>query len=241
MRKDAALHNKQKEILRISIRLFRKEGFYNVSVEDIVRANNISLATFYSFFPAKEEVVAMFRNESLARCLKFYRNLLENEEYADYDALAQVQAFLLHVMRLMNKVGADFSRVFTHYRIREQNAGPEDKPYLPPLAELIALGQRQGCIREDISAAQLLADTDQMLTGAYLRWQLHQDGHALEEVSAGALSLFCDFLAPAKQLPPISPPLYEVWQNTLYMLIPDPRSDIKRVEDDWLGRFIGKS
>lgn len=240
MKKDLPPHQKQKEILRTSIRLFKREGFYNVSVEDIVRASNTSIATFYSFFPAKEEVVVAFRNESLSRCLKFYRTLTEQEEYAAYDALAKLRAFLRHVMRLMNKVGVEFGRVFAHYRIREQNASPDDKPYLAPIAELLALGQQQGCIRSDLDTDELLAATDRMLTGAYLRWQLHQEGHAMDEVCASALGLYCDFLSPAQQKAELSPPLPEVWETALYMLLPDPRSGIKQVEDDWLGRFIGR-
>jgi len=240
MKRDLLPNNKQKEILRTSIRLFKKEGFYNVSVEDIVRASNTSIATFYGFFGAKEEVVVAFRNESLARCLKFYRMLMENEEYAAWDARAKLQAFLHHVMGLMNKVGAEFGRVFAHYRIREQNASPDDKPYLAPIAELLDLGQAEGCIRQDIGAAELLADTDRMLTGAYLRWQLHQGASPMEDICAGALTLHCDFLNPMQELPQMKPSLHEVWETALYMLIPDPRSGIKQVEDDWLGRFVNR-
>jgi|GEM_PF-3527788 len=238
MKKDPLPSNKQKEILRTSIRLFKREGFYNVSVEDIVRASNTSIATFYSFFPAKEEVVVAFRNESLARCLKFYRLLTENEEYAAWDARDRLQAFLLHVMRLMNKVGAEFGRVFAHYRIREHNASPDDKPYLTPIAELLALGQEQGCVRRDIGAGELLAHTDRMLAGAYLRWQLHQGASPMEESCADALTLYCDFLNPLPRQREFQPSLHEVWETALYTLIPDPRSGIKQLEDDWLGRFI---
>ena len=230
-------NSKQKEIMRASIRMFTRRGFYNVSVEDIVRASNTSIATFYSYFPAKEEVVVAFRNEYLARCLKFHRQLMEDEAYAGWDALAKLRALISHVMGLMNKVGAEFGRVFAHYRIREHNAGPDDQPYLEPIMALLALGQQEGCIRRDISVRDLLADTDRMLNGAYLRWQLHQGGHDMEAICADALALYCDFLSPERQRPQTGPRLHEIWETALYMLIPDPRSGIKQLEEDWLGRF----
>lgn len=228
--------DRKKDLLRTAIRLFKKGGFANVSVEDIVRAGETSIATFYSYFPAKEEIICLHRNSALERCYAFYRKLVEGEEYFALDELQKLRELLLYLLRNLNKTGAAFGRVFIKYRIKEHNATLEDTLYVELIRELIERGQAAGIIRQDYSAAQLTSITNQALIGAYIRWQLHCSIMPLHEACGEAIDAHCRLLgsaAPAKQQRSFN----EVWETALYMLIPDPRSGIKQMEENWLERF----
>ena len=228
---------KKKSLVRIATRLFKREGFSRVSIEDIVKAGEISIATFYSYFSAKEEVVCIQRNNGLERCQAFYKELTEGESYAGLNALQKLDALIEHIMGLLNKTGSEFSRIFAQFRIKERNAQLEDKPYLPLFVELMDQGQEAGIIRIDYTAAELADITDKALMGAYLRWMLHRSDEPMDRVCKEVMALHLKMLGHDYAGVATGRDVGDAWETALYMLEPDPRSGIKQMEEDWLERF----
>ena len=60
----------------------------------------------------------------------------------------------------------------------------------------------------------------------------------MHELETETVAMFCAAISPdrARQTAH-GAPLHDIWETALYMLIPDPRSGIKQVEEDWLERF----
>ena len=221
----------------MATRLFKKEGFSSVSVEDIVRAGETSIATFYSHFSAKEELVCIDRNSTLERCLPFYRKLVADAPILGLDPLEKLRRLLFYIMGLFEKTGPQFGRVFAQYRLRQRNGNPEDKPYLPLFIQLMEEGQQAGIIRDDYTAQRLAVVTDMALMGAYVRWLLHRSDKPMDEVCGDVMTLHCQLLSP--NMAGEQRDFDEAWETALYMLLPDPRSGIKQMEEDWLERFRG--
>ena len=180
----------------MATRLFKKEGFSRVSVEDIVRAGETPIAAFYSHFSTKEELVCIDRNSTLERCLPFYRKLVADTPNLGLDPVEKLRRLLFFIMGLLEKTGPQFGRIFAQYRLRERNSSPEDKPYLPLFIQLIEEGQQAGIIRADYTAQQLAEVTDMALMGAYIRWLLHRSDMPMDEVCAEAMALHCHMLSP---------------------------------------------
>lgn len=61
----------------MAMRLFKKQGYAETTVEQIAAAAEISTATFYRYFPAKEDVVLNLDYSSFLR--KFFDEAPENE------------------------------------------------------------------------------------------------------------------------------------------------------------------
>lgn len=233
--KNPALERK-KSLVKTATRLFKKEGFSGVSVEDIVKASSTSIATFYSFFPAKEEVVCIARNSDLERCGAYYKKLMEDGEFKNHSPLEKLELLLINVMGILNKTGSEFGRIFTQYRLKERNAHSDDSPYLPMVMELLKSGQEQDVIRSDYTGPQLAQMVDSVLMGAYVRWLLHRSGEQMDEVCGEEIRQFCKVLHKSFEHKRFD--FNEEWETALHMLIPDPRSGIKQMEQDWLERFL---
>lgn len=223
---------RKKQIARIAVRLFKKDGYANVSVKDIVKAADTSLGSFYSYFYGKEEPVIMYRSEVLGRCLVYYRQLPPGDELAALEELAA------KVLSLLELVGEEFGRVYSLRRIKEFDPALEDKPYLTPLSQLILSGQRTGSIRSDLEQRQMVGIVDSFIQGACLRWQFHRGGYSLSERSAQPLRQLCRQLSPAAAAAPApAPMLSEAWRSLEAIeasLTEDRRSDIKQLENLWL-------
>ena len=227
--------NKKKSLVRIATRLFKKEGFSSVSVEDIVRAGETSIASFYSHFSAKEELVCIDRNSTLERCLPFYRKLAADARVYDFDPMEKLRRLIFYIMGLLEKTGPQFGRIFAQYRLRQRNGSPEDKPYLPLFVQLMEEGQQAGVIRADYTARQLAEVTDMALMGAHIRWLLHRSDKPMDAVCGEVMAMHCQLLSP--DMAGAQRNFDEAWETALYMLLPDPRSGIKQMEEDWLERF----
>ena len=196
MKKTQEQLNKRREIIRTALGLFRKSSFYQVSVNEIVKRSNSSIAAFYRYFSAKEDLVCTYRNDVMQRCTGFFQTLMQSELYENMNGNQKLQVFLLHLANRMSRVGAEFNCVFALRRVLEHDVAPGDKSYLPLIAQLLLLGQQDGSIRQDYSPEQLLQLTDRLLTGGFLFWAVHYGDQRMENVCQKPLALFCESLQP---------------------------------------------
>jgi AcrR family transcriptional regulator len=86
------------EFERIAMDLFVARGYANVSVDDIAEAAGVSTRTFYRYFTAKEDVLALFPR----RLTEFVRKALVEEQPGRpvFDVMASVLVKLAQSMDL---------------------------------------------------------------------------------------------------------------------------------------------
>lgn len=227
------------KILHSAIRLFKEDGYYNVSIEDIVTATNSSTGSFYNYFGSKDELVISYRHELLAHCNKFYIRLQSDAAYADRNALDKLQALTVHVLKLLAAVGEEFGRVFTVHRLKETNAVPEDKPYLPLIMELVEAGQGDGSVRGDYSAREIADIVDFFIVGCHIDWQIKRGTYVITDKHDAAIKMLFNNLSSAVVHKPAQMRFDEIWADAMSRTAEDFRSDIKRLEDQWLERLYG--
>ncbi|MBA1335395.1 MAG: Transcriptional regulator, AcrR family [Firmicutes bacterium] len=230
---------KIKKILHSAIRLFKEDGYYNVSIEDIVIATNSSTGSFYNYFGSKDELVISYRHELLGHCRNFYSRLQSDAAYADKNALDKLQALTVHVLKLLAAVGEEFGRVFTVHRLKETNAVPEDKPYFPLIMELIEAGQGDKSIRDDYSVREIADIVDFFITGCHIDWQIKRGTYIITDKNAAAINMLFNNISSAAKRKPRQMCFDEIWADAMSRTAQDFRSDIKRLEDQWLERLYG--
>lgn len=169
------------------IRLFREDGYYNVSIDDIVKAADSSTGSFYNYFGSKDELVITYMQEHLNSCLKFYEALKSDEAYIGKSSLDKLKALILNVLELLGELGEEFGRVFTVHRLKEIDATPEDKPYLPLIGELVKAGQEDKSMRSDYSAEAIAGILDFYITGCHIEWQVKRGSYSIAVKESASL------------------------------------------------------
>lgn len=231
---------KKKKILRAALRLFKEDGYYNVSIEDIVNASDCSTGSFYNYFGSKDELVISYRRELLNSCRSFYKALQTDAAFSEKNALDKLKALTINVLELMTAFGEEFGRVFTAHRLKETDAAPEDKPYLPLIVELIEAGQQDKSIRDDYSIQNIANILDFFITGCCIDWQVKRGIYNMILREAPALDmLFRNISASAAACKPKHMYFKEIWADAASRTSNDFRSDIKNLEDQWLERLYG--
>lgn len=239
-RKPERSSRKIKKVLHSAIRLFQEDGYYNVSIEEIVQASNSSTGSFYNYFGSKDELIVYYRRDVLDHCHYYYNLLHSDQAYANKSALEKLRAFTEQVIMLLAAVGEEFGRVFTAYRLKETNPVPGDKPYYPLIMNLIEKGQEDNSIRSDYSVEDIADIVDFFIIGCYIDWLMNRGTYIIIEKKAAAIDmLFENISYSASKTGPQKMNYSEIWADALSRTAQDFSSDIKRIEEQWLERLYG--
>lgn len=129
-------------IIENAVALFRERGFEATRVRDIAEAAEISEATFFNYFSAKDAVLSAWAHELVADCL------VESEGSS---ARGARPALRTTCARLAERVEAD--RHFAHGAWERARLEAGVSP--SAAADLMSAGQAAGQLRRDLSARQL--------------------------------------------------------------------------------------
>jgi AcrR family transcriptional regulator len=233
-------NRKIRKILHSAIRLFQQDGYYNVSIEEIVQATNSSTGSFYNYFGSKDELIVSYRREVLEYCHDFYSRLQSNAAYADKYALERLKIFTVYVLELLTSVGEEFGRVFTVYRLKETNAAPGDKPYYPLIVDLIEKGQEDMSIRDDYTVRDIAGIVDFFIMGCHIDWLINRGTYVITDRKAPDINILFDNISSAAAKRKTGETNYsEIWADATSRTAQDFSSDIKRLEEQWLERLYG--
>src|SRR5260370_16994076 len=69
----------RQQIIETAIKLFRKQGYENTRIDDIVNILEISQPTFFRYFPSKDAVLRDIGKRGFACIVEHFKSELSNE------------------------------------------------------------------------------------------------------------------------------------------------------------------
>lgn len=174
----------------VASRLFERNGFDAVTMEQIADEADVAKGTLYNHFPTKEAVLAYAMHQQLGEDLGKLKTLLrpDAEFTATVPALLDAHAHWCEAHR-------EYLAPYLRFRFMDIRApapdtgsdGPND--LVDVYAALIANSQRIGKLRKDLDARHLGTLFHHLWLGALLRWLLVSDLELRSEFAV-ALDLF---------------------------------------------------
>ena len=164
---------KKSDLLRTKIynhamELYSQKGFENVKVSDICMASEISIGTFYYYFPSKEAVFLEY-----ARCadtiLESYAAELKCSTQAE-----KIRLLLIKHVELFSMMGHELGNsCFSAFLKHKHTASVDVKRSSYAHIKLyIDLARESGEFKKDIDSSTAVSSLRYMIAGLCLRWAL---------------------------------------------------------------------
>ncbi|HXW63189.1 MAG TPA: TetR/AcrR family transcriptional regulator [Candidatus Acidoferrales bacterium] len=186
----------RQQIIDTSIRLFRKRGYENTRIDDIVQILEISQPTFFRYFPSKDAVLREVGRRGFI-CMKEH---LETELSSKASTAERLRE-MYHTMA--QEVESDrplwqavvLSGAMDPVRSPEMRQPEEIAASL--LREILAEGQKRGEIVRAFPAVHLAEFMEALYTTVVRRWAVDLTGpHSLRERVSSAVEFFLRAVQP---------------------------------------------
>ncbi len=180
----------RQQIIDTSIRLFRKRGYENTRIDDIVQLLEISQPTFFRYFPSKDAVLREVGRRGFA-CIKEH---LETELSSDASTAERLRELY---QTMAQKVESDrplwqavvLSGAMDPVRSPEMRQPEEIACSL--LREILVEGQKRGEITRFFPVVHLAEFMEALYTTVVRRWAVDLSGpHNLSERVGSAVEFF---------------------------------------------------
>ena len=167
----------RRRIQETALDLFDREGFENVSVEEIAQAAGCSVGNIYHYFKSKDELAIQLTQH----VDEAYQVL----EQADTDRSGREKLLDFVGRSLEISVGDEvLYKAFIHgLRYPEQGVlkGSEKRVYYRLLGELVDLCRREGSIRQELTTAEVVEELVTLHRGMLFEWRIYEGGFPLAQ------------------------------------------------------------
>lgn len=180
----------RQEIIKTAVKLFRKRGYENTRVDDIVQILEISQPTFFRYFPSKDAVLREVGRRGFA-CIEEH---LETELSSEATTADRLRRMYQHMAR---EVEADrplwravvLSGAMDPVRSPDMR-GPEEIT-VSLLRQIFAEGQKRGEITRGFPALHLAEFMEGLYSTVVRQWAVDLTGpHRLSERVRSAVEFF---------------------------------------------------
>jgi AcrR family transcriptional regulator len=180
----------RQQIIDTSIRLFRKRGYENTRIDDIVQILEISQPTFFRYFPSKDAVLREVGRRGFA-CIKEH---IETELSTNASTAKRLRELY---QTMAQEVESDrplwqavvLSGAMDPVRSPEMRQPEELAASL--LREILVEGQKRGEITRAFSVVHLAEFMEALYTTIVRRWAVDLTGpHSLSERARSAVEFF---------------------------------------------------
>lgn len=186
----------RQQIIETAIKLFRKHGYENTRIDDIVQLLEISQPTFFRYFPSKDAVLAEVGRRGYS-CMK------EHLE-AELSSGTAIAGRLRHMyMSMAREVESDqpLWRAVVLSGAMDPVRSPEIRKHRECatglLRELLRDGQKQGEITRAFSVDYLTEFMEGLYASVVRRWAVGLTGsHSLTDYVSGAVEFFLSGARP---------------------------------------------
>jgi AcrR family transcriptional regulator len=164
----------RERLMSSALRLFAERGFADTSIEDITEAADVGKGTFFNYFETKEHVLDTFGKQRIAKV-----EAALAEARSGKKTIQQILRQLAHSHAGESPFTPKLMRSFLVAALLNDSVcrtTTGNQAYgRRVLAEIIAIGQKRGEVRRDISARQVARAMQQGIFGAFLLWALNPD------------------------------------------------------------------
>lgn len=168
-------------IVDVAIQKFIKEGFENVTINDIVRETGMSRGSFYAHFKSKEDLLCSAIFQDMDNDYFDYYNdvIVRNDEHLD--PVEQLKRFLSMVNKVLTKHGPNLLKHYYSYIIgNTQILLRQDRHYLKIIRYLIDMAHAQRLIRDDVDDDKLIDSILIMQRIAAIEWAMRDGEKPIE-------------------------------------------------------------
>ena len=163
---------KRERILEAAIRVFAENGFYATRVSEIAKAAGVADGTIYLYFENKDDVLISIFRDRIGKLLEILEGVIKSDRSVE-DRIRRVMELQLGLLEGQR----DLAEVITvnlrqSSRLLKQYAAPLFTKYLDLIAGVIADGQKEGVLRDDINPRVAARALWGGLDGLALTWAL---------------------------------------------------------------------
>ena len=168
----------RKRIQEAALDLFDREGFENVSVEQVAQAVGCSVGNIYHYYKSKDELALQVTDN----VDQYYRTL--EEAYAADDttpACDKLLDFVCQALRASSEEDVLYKSFIQGLKYPEQGAlkNSDKRVYHRVLRKLVTACQAEGSISKDYSAAQVVEMLVTLHRGMLFEWRIYEGGFDL--------------------------------------------------------------
>lgn len=178
------------QIIDTSIRLFRKHGYENTRVDDIVQILEISQPTFFRYFPSKDAVLREVGRRGFA-CIKEH---LETELSSHTSTAERLRRMYRGMAREVESDRPLWQAVVLSSAmdpVRSPEMRQPEEIAVSLLREILAEGQKRGEITRAFPVAHLAEFMEGLYTTVVRRWAVDlAEPHSLSERVLSAVAFF---------------------------------------------------
>ena len=185
----------RQNITTVAMELFRKQGFYATTLEQIAQEVDIAKKTLYNYFPEKEGIIGA------------YVQAFSREETFHLDEFIQsypdVRSCLLAIFKKGDKIyeaDPEMWQVYIFYRLRNKSNISKDEKlrsgFEGILTKVIEHAQGKGHIRQDMPAKELAQHLEMSYFITVLSWLDDLENISLGNSLARCAALFLDGATP---------------------------------------------
>lgn len=183
MEKQLTSRKKQAQEMRsriqnVALDMFDRDGFENVSVEQIAQAAGCSVGNIYHYFKSKDELVIQVTDSVDAQYRVLEAGYLSDEANSWHDKLLDFVAQAL----VISANDPSLYRSFVHGIRYPQQAilrDNEKRVYFRVLRELVDGCKQEGSVHARRDREELVADLVALHRGLLLEWRIYEGGFDL--------------------------------------------------------------
>lgn len=190
----------KERILKSALQLFRENGYYNVTVDEIVEHASSSKGALYNHFGSKDGLIISYMEGWDSYYDKYYQDVLLSPDYRGTNALDKICDMFLFILGVLTADGDEIARVASTYLLRDDkartlNIDPKRK-YLEIFRSLIREGKEEGSIRPSLPDQMILRCLDILVRGAITDWGIHHGAYDIKESGNMLIRPYCHSLSP---------------------------------------------
>ena len=180
----------RQQIIDTSIRLFRKRGYENTRIDDIVQILEISQPTFFRYFPSKDAVLREVGRRGFA-CIKEH---IETELSSNASTAARLRELYQTMAQEVESDRALWQAVVLSGAmdpVRSPEMRQPEEIAASLLREILVEGQKRGEITRAFSVVYLAEFMEALYTTIVRRWAVDLTGpHSVSERARSAVEFF---------------------------------------------------